>query len=705
MTLSLHYGNLLKSHFYAIPEAPVAKKIPVTSQHHHHDLTDNYHWLRAENWQEVMREPDLLAADIRDYLESENDYYARAMASTQALQQSLVKEMRARIKEDDNSVPVKHGMFAYGFKYQEGGEHPIYVRTSRNGEDERVLLDVNTEAQGHDYFELGLIEVDPTHSLLAWSYDNSGAECYTLVFRDIKTGQDRLEQIKDVGTAAWADANTIFYTRVDSNHRPSKIYRHILNTHPEDDVLVYEETDPAFYCSVGLTRSEQYIVIASGTNDQDELYVIPTQNVQADPKLIQKRQAGLEYNLEHQGERFLILTNAHGAVDFKIVETSLDATSMENWKDLVPSQANRMVLSCCAYKDWIIWLERENALPRICVMNGKGDISAIAMDEEVYSLSMSPSPEFDCNELRFTYSSPSTPRQVYDYCLSTGERILLKQTEIPSGHNRDDYITKRITAKSHDGAEVPITLLYHKNTAIDGSAPCWLEGYGAYGISIPAGFSSNRLSLVNRGFVYAIGHVRGGEEKGRAWYEDAKLGNKVNSFHDFIACAETLADLGYTTRGNIVIAGGSAGGLLVGAAVNMAPDLFAGVIADVPFVDVLNTILDDSLPLTPAEWSQWGNPIESEQAFKDIASYSPYDNIERKDYPAMLVTAGLSDPRVTYWEPAKWVAKLREHKTDNNILLLKTNMSSGHFGISGRFAALEDDARAYAFALKVVTMH
>lgn len=695
----------MTSNFPALPYAPKAEKKPLITHTHNHALSDNYSWLRAENWQEVMREPDKLSADIRSYLESENTYYSQAMASTEALQKNLVNEMRGRIKEDDNSVPVKNGPFAYAVKYNQGAEHPIYVRTARDGGNEQILLDVNHEAKGQDYFELGLVDEDPTHSILAWSFDDSGAECYTLVFRDIPTGKDRSTKIKDVGSAAWANSNTLFYTRVDSNHRPSRVYRHTLNTDPATDVLVYEEHDPAFYCAVGLTRSEQYIVIASGMNDQDELYVISTDDVDAAPSLIQKRQPGLEYDLEHQGERFLIHTNAHGAIDFKIVETPVNATSIENWKDVLPHKANRMVLSCCAYKDWVIWMERENALPRICMMNDRGEITEIAMDEEVYSLSMAPSPEFDSGELRFTYSSPSTPRQVFDYNLSTRQRTLLKQAEIPSGHNSKDYITKRILAKSHDGAEVPVTILHHKDTAIDGTAPCLLEGYGSYGISIPAGFSSNRLCLVNRGFIYAIGHVRGGEEKGRAWYEGAKFGHKPNSFHDFIASGETLAQLNYTARGNIVITGGSAGGLLVAAAVNMAPDLFAGVIADVPFVDVLNTILDASLPLTPAEWSQWGNPIESKQAFNDIAGYSPYDNIERQDYPAMLVTAGLSDPRVTYWEPAKWVAKLREYKTDNNILLLKTNMSSGHFGISGRFAALEDDARAYAFALKVVGLN
>jgi len=437
-------------------------------------------------------------------------------------------------------------------------------------------------------------------------------------------------------------------------------------------------------------------------NDQDELRIIPTDNVEAEPILIQERQDGLEYSLEHQGDRFLIHTNADGAVDFKIVETPVNAPEMSNWKDFIPHESGRMIISCSAYKDWIIWMERENALPRIRFMGKDGTVNEISMDEEAYALGVAPSPEFDNNMFRFTYSSPTTPSQVYDFDLKTNERTFLKESEIPSGHDKENYIARRISAKSHDGAEVPVTILHHKDTPLDGSAPCLLYGYGSYGMSMPAGFSANRLSIVDRGFVYAVAHVRGGEEKGRQWYEDAKFGKKINSFHDFIAAGETLVEQSFTSKGNIVIMGGSAGGLLVGATVNMAPDLLAGVIADVPFVDVLNTILDDTLPLTPGEWSQWGNPIESKQAFDDISSYSPYDKVEKKDYPAMLVTGGVSDPRVTYWEPAKWVAKLREYKTDDNILLLRTNMTSGHFGKSGRFAALEDAARSYAFALKSV---
>ncbi len=688
--------------FKKIGNEPVAQKLTVTNTVHGVTLRDDYHWLRAENWQEALREPEKLPDPIKEYLNQENSYYEKAMADTAALQEQLVAEMRGRIKEDDVSLPVKDGPYAYRWKYVTGAEHPIQIRTPRDGGKEEVLLDVNKEAEGKDYFELGTATVSPDHGLLAWSSDTTGSEYYSLVIRDLSTGMELADRIGDVGSAVWANNEVLFYSRVDEDHRPSKVFRHQLGTDTSADELVYEEKDTRFFCGVGRSRSGDYIFISAGMNDQDEMWFIPTATPHALPRLVTERTEGLEYSVEHQGDRFLILTNADGAVDFKIVEAPLDRPSRENWNDIIPHKAGRMVLSVDAYKDWIIWMERENALPRICFSGRDGNIRNIEFDEEAYSLGVSASPEFDTDMFRFTYSSPTTPSRTHDYELATGERTLLKEQEVPSGHNPTDYVTRRVMAVSHDGAEVPATLLYHKNTPLDGTSPCLLYGYGSYGHSMPASFSTNRLSLVDRGFIYAVAHIRGGQEKGRAWYEDAKFGKKLNTFHDFIAVGEKLVADKFTAKGKIVIQGGSAGGLLVGAAVNMAPELFGGVIGDVPFVDVLNTILDDTLPLTPGEWSQWGNPIESEQAFRDISAYSPYDNLEAKPYPPMLVTAGVSDPRVTYWEPAKWVAKLRVTKTDDNILMLRTNMSSGHFGKSGRFAALEDAARSQAFALKAV---
>ncbi len=689
--------------FKALPDAPEAGRRATSTRVHGVDLHDDYAWLRADNWQEAMREPERLPADIAAYLTAENAYYDAAMADTADLQQRLVKEMRGRIKENDSSVPRKIGPYAYGVRYDDGAEYPLFIRTPRDGGAEHVTLDVNAEAAAQDYFQLGMTRESPDHRVLAWAADVNGSEFYRLSFRDIETGRDLGYHIEDVGSVAWADPQTLFYVRVDARHHPNKVYRHRLGSDPADDVLVYTEDDKRYGVGVERLRSGAFIAISTGMNDENEIRVIDTAEPTVAPRLIEPRSDGLEYEIEHQGDAFLILTNADDADDFKVMTAPVASPSRASWAELIPHEPGRTIVGLAAYAGWTIWMERRNALPRICyVALGRpvSEARTIAFDEQAYSLGSDPSPEYDTDSFRFTYSSPTTPSQVFDYDLSTGDRVLRKTTEIPSGHDPADYVTIRSTARSHDGAQVPVTILHHKDTPLDGSAPCLLYGYGSYGASMPASFSANRLSLVDRGFVYAIAHVRGGEELGRNWYEAAKFGGKPNTFHDFIAVAQKLIDDRMTGSGRIVIQGGSAGGLLVGAALNMRPDLWAGAIADVPFVDVLTTILDDTLPLTPGEWSQWGNPIESRQAFDDIRGYSPYDNVSAQGYPPILVTAGVSDPRVTYWEPAKWVARLRASKTDDNILMLRTNMTSGHFGKSGRFAALEDAARSYAFALK-----
>ncbi len=693
--------------------APVAKKIHTEQSAHGITRSDAYAWLRAGNWQEAMREPDKLPAPIKEYLVAENSYCSEAMQSTEALQQQLIAEMRGRIQEQDEELPLTDGPYAYCERNIEGGEHPVYYRTSRTSgsrpgpdeNNEELLLDVNEEAAGHEYFSHYLVEHSPDHKTLAWSSDTSGAEYYRMFFRDIASGKDSDTVIADVESAAWANESTIYYTRVDENHRSSKVFRHVLGTDPVSDELIYHEKDSRFYCDVETSRSGKYIFVSIGMDDQDEVRFIDVDDPDAKLQLIEPRAEGFEYSVDHQanesGDHFIVLNNGDGAKDFKLSFTKVSKPGRDNWVDFQPYKPGCMIHSFEVFKNWVMWLAVENALPAIYYVGADGKQSVLAFEEEAYSLGLDAGLEYDVSKFRFDYSSPTTPWQTWEYDCATGSRAHLKSQIIPSGHDPLSYVTRRISAKSHDGTEVPVTLLHHKDTPVDGKAPCLLYGYGSYGSSVPAGFSANRLSLVDRGFVYAIAHVRGGEEKGRDWYEQAKFAGKVNSFHDFIAAGEKLVAENYTANANIVIHGGSAGGLLVGAAVNMRPDLFAGVIADVPFVDVLNTIIDDSLPLTPGEWSQWGNPIESEDAYQAIFNYSPYDNVESKDYPPMLVTAGVSDPRVTYWEPAKWVAKLRDLKTDNNPLLLKTNMSSGHYGKTGRFAMLEDYALSFAFALAV----
>ena len=685
--------------------APIAEKKPVQCEAHGVKWTDDYAWLRADNWQEAMREPDVLPAPIKAYLEAENSYCKEAMAGTEALQKELVAEMRGRMQEKDDSLPDLYGPYAYSYRYLEGAEHPVYLRTPREGGAEQVLIDVNVEAAKFEYFDHGSNDYSPDHKTMAWTCDTSGAEYYRLFFRSMDSGDDAADVIEDVESVAWADGNTVYYTRVDENHRPSKVFRHTLGTDPSDDVLIYHEKDERFFCAVYTSSSEQYIFIATGMNDQDEVWYISLNETDAKPTLIEPRTEGLEYSVDHQindsVDRFVVLSNTDNAKDFKISVTDVAKPAREHWTDYQPYKPGRMIHAVEVYRDWVMWLSVEDALPSIYFAGNDGKVSSVVFEEEAYSVGLDVSDEYDVSIFRFNYSSPTTPWQTWEYNCATGDRALLKTQVIPSGHEPSDYVTRRITAISHDGAEVPVTLLHHSKTSLDGSAPCLLYGYGSYGSSVPARFSSNHLSLADRGFVFAIAHVRGGQEKGRDWYEQAKLEKKANSFHDLIASARQLIATAYTAEQNIVIHGGSAGGLLVGASVNMQPDLFAGVIADVPFVDVLNTIIDDTLPLTPGEWSQWGNPIESRAAFDSISAYSPYDNVEAKDYPAMLVTAGVSDPRVTYWEPAKWVAKLRSVKTDNNVLVMKTNMASGHFGKTGRFAMLDDYALSFAFAIAV----
>lgn len=685
------------------PNPPVASQTTTKCDAHGKQWIDQYAWLKADNWQEALDDPDKLPSSIADYLHAENKYHDQATDALVPLQSTLVSEMRGRMAENDDTVPMKEGNYKYSERYVENLEHELYIRTDLNGDHEELLFDVNMEAEKHEYFELGQLENSPNHTKIFWTSDTSGAEYYTLRVRDLESNADDDTVIDKVEMATWADDETLLYVRLDESHRALKVYRHVLGTSVQDDTLVFEEKDNRFTCSVYTSLSGEYVFIHTSMNDQDEVWYVPVQNSSTTPVLIQERAEGLEYGVDHQGDRFVICANSDGAVDFKIVEAPVNTPAMQFWTDIVEYHPGRMIEDIVVYKDWIVWLETIHALPQIAYMDKSGVINRIEFDEEAYSLDLVGSLEFDKSSLLYEYSSPTTPAQTIEFNLLSGERAVLKQESIPSGHNPEDYATRRVMALSHDGAEVPVTLLYRQDTPVDGTAAAIIYGYGSYGASSYAEFSSDRLSLVDRGFVFAIAHVRGGQEKGRTWYEDAKLELKPNSFHDFIAVGDALIEQGYCAPNKLVSLGGSAGGLLVAASMNMKPDLFAGVIAHVPFVDVLNTMLDDTLPLTPSEWTQWGNPIESMRAFESIRSYSPYENIQPVSYPPLYVTAGVSDPRVTYWEPAKWVASLRATKTDNNIVLLKTNMQSGHFGKTGRFAELDDRARAYAFAIAVTT--
>ncbi|WP_439618425.1 S9 family peptidase [Shinella sp.] len=690
--------------FQNLPAAPVAAKKPLSDTRHGITRTDDYAWFRDENWQAMFKDPAILQPEIRTHLEAENAYMTAAMADTEALQKVLFAEMRGRIKEDDSSVPMKDGPFAYGTSYVTGGEQPRYFREPREGGDRKLLLDGDKEASGKDYFRLAGISHSTDHSLGIWGYDDKGSEYFTLRVRDLATGEDRSDTLDNTGgDGVWApDAKSFFYTALDENHRPSKIFHHILGERQENDRLVYEEKDAGFFMSVGGSLIDDYIYIDIHDHETSEYRLLSTRDLLATPVIVTPRQTGLEYSMTEGGDVFYILTNADGAKDFKIMQTPVTAPGRENWSAVVPHRAGTLILNHMAYARHLIWLERHEGLPRIVVRDRKsGEEHAIAFAEEAYSLGLSGAAEYDTDVIRFSYSSMTTPSQLFDYNMATRERTLLKTQEVPSGHNPDDYVTRRVFAPAFDGEQVPVTLLYRKDTPLDGSAPCLLYGYGAYGITIPAGFNTNCLSLVDRGFVYAIAHIRGGKDKGFAWYENGKMDRKTNTFKDFIAAADYLNQEKFTSYAKIVAEGGSAGGMLMGAIANMAPEKFGGIIAAVPFVDVLNTMLDDTLPLTPPEWPEWGNPIDSKDFYQLMASYSPYDNVEAKPYPAILALSGLTDPRVTYWEPTKWVAKLREKTTSSEPILLKTNMGAGHGGASGRFQRLEEIAFEYAFAIKV----
>lgn len=690
--------------------APQAEQRATARTIHGVALNDPYAWLRADNWQGVMRKPETLAADIRAHLEAENAYAKASLEPLQPLKETLVKEMRGRIKEDDASVPAPDGAYAYGTRYRDGGQHPLFVRTPRNsdgdGDEETILLDGDALAEGKAYFRFGGASHSDDHTLMAWSADDKGSEKYTLRIRDLSTGDDLPDTVEETsGGGVWsADGQSVFYTLLDDNHRPSKVFRHRLGTDPAADELIYEEKDSGFFVGVGRTQSGRFLVIDCHDHQTSEVWLLDLQAPDAMLFCVSPRDVGHEYSVEDQGDALIILTNADGAEDFKIVAAPLSAPGRDTWTDLVAHEPGRLILAHMAFESWLIWLERANGLPRLCYHNADGAVNAVAFDEEAYALGIGTNYEYATNTLRFSYSSPTTPQSTIDVDLTTGVQTVRKVQEVPSGHDPANYSVRRIFATATDGAEVPVTVLTRADHKDDGSAPCLLYGYGSYGISIPASFSTNALSLVDRGFVYAIAHVRGGKDKGFAWYKQGKAEHKVNTFTDFIAARDHLVDTGIVDGSKIVAQGGSAGGMLMGAVANMAPEKFAGIIAQVPFVDVLNTMLDDTLPLTPPEWPEWGNPIEDEEAFHRIKAYSPYDAVSAQDYPAIFALAGLTDPRVTYWEPAKWVARLREMATSDAPLLLKTNMDAGHGGAAGRFDRLDEIGEVFAFAIAVAGM-
>ncbi|RTL87790.1 MAG: S9 family peptidase [Hyphomicrobiales bacterium] len=682
---------------------PVAERRAFRMTTHGRVLDDPYAWLAAENWREVLRDPKKLPRDIATLIEAENAYCAQAVAPLAELRKTLVAEMRGRIKEDDADVPDPDGPFAYYGRFREGAEHPIACRTPRDGGEETILLDGEALARGHDFFDIGETAHSPDHAQLAWSVDAAGSELYAIRTRALADGRDRDDVVTDTeGSIVWsADSRAFYYVRVDENHRTAQVFRHEVGADPATDRLILEEPDGAWFIGIEESRCRRFAVIAIRGHDASECWLVDLADAEAPPRRVAAREPGLRYDVEPHGDLVYILNNADGAEDFRISAAPLDAPQRANWRDVAPYLDGAMIVSFTVYRNWLVWMTRENSLPRIMVRDlTSGEEHAIAFEEEAYALGLDPGLEFDTDRLRFTYSSMTTPDETFDYDMRTRERVLRKRQEIPSGHDPKNYITRRLFAPAADGETIPVTLLHRADFEPGrGGAPLLLYGYGAYGHSLGASFNEDALSLVDRGFVYALAHVRGGTDKGWRWYEDGKLDRKPHTFSDFMTVARHLVATGYTRAGAIVAQGASAGGLLMGVAANAAPELFAGIIAGVPFVDVLHTMMRDDLPLTPPEWLEWGNPLEDEKVYDRLASYSPYDNIRAQRYPAILSIAGVTDPRVTYWEPLKWVAKLRATMTGGGPVLLHTHMGAGHSGASGRFEALEDTGLEYAFAL------
>lgn len=684
--------------------APVVEKRPVEITQHGITRTDNYGWLRDEEWQQVLRDPSTLDEDIRSALNAENDYYAAITDDLEGLRKTLFDEMRGRIKEDDSSVPLPHDDWEYWRQFREGGEYPIFMRRPRGGGPEQVILDGDKESEGSEFFSIGSVDASPDHKLAAYAVDRLGSEYYTIQVRDLTTGEDLPDRIEsaDSAGAVWDASSTgFFYVDRDDNQRPVRVKYHKLGDDASADVTVYEETDSGFFVGADKSQDGQYIFVGSGSQTTREFWFIPADDPLAAPVVIAPRDNGVEYDVDHYDGEFVIRTNADDAVDFKIVKAPVSAPGRENWTDWVEHEAGRYIAGFAVFKDYFVRFERTNALPRLVISDYDGAGHEIAFDEAAYSISFTSGFEFDTKTLRFFYESPSTPTQTFDYDMETRARTLLKTQEVPSGHDASKYVVERLDAKGHDGVEIPVVILRLKSTPVDGSAPALLYGYGSYGASIPDSFSTNILSVVDRGMIYALAHIRGGSSKGRQWYLDGKLEKKMNTFRDFASAAEALIENDFTSQKQIVIYGGSAGGLLVGATVNQRPELFAGVIAAVPFVDVITTISDGDLPLTPPEWEEWGNPITSAEEYGWIAEYSPYDNIRDTDYPPIMATAGLTDYRVTYWEPAKWIARLRDEGRGGPFVL-RTNMEAGHGGSAARFERLDERAHLYAFALKAV---
>ncbi len=673
--------------------APKAKIIPKTLKKHKESRIDNYFWLNDREDSEVI-----------DYLNKENAYYESMTSHTQNLRDSLFEEMKARIKEDDSSVPYFYNGYFYITRFETGQDYPIFARKKGSlSAEEEILFNCNEMAKGHAYFKLGGLSISPDNKFASFGVDIVGRRIYTIQIKNLETGEILADKIENVtGASVWAnDNNTIFYVRQDQvTLRADKVFRHKLNTASENDVLVFDEIDDTFNVSISKEKSRKYIVIGSGSTLTTEYRILNSSNPDGEFTVFQPRVRGLEYSISHYEDSFYILTNKDKATNFKLMKTPEDKTGKKNWVDLIPHREDVLLEDIEIFKNYLVVEERSNGLNHIRIMPwGDEPDYYLPFGSETYNAYTTTNVDFDTDILRYSYQSLATPSSVIDFNMKTKTKEILKEQEVLGGKfDKNNYIEERVWAEARDGVKVPISMVYRKGLEKNGKNPLLLYAYGSYGITMDTYFSSTRLSLLDRGFVYAIAHIRGGEDLGRQWYEDGKLLKKKNTFTDFIDCSKFVIDQKYTSPEHLYAEGGSAGGLLMGVIVNEAPELYNGVIAQVPFVDVITTMLDDSIPLTTGEYDEWGNPNKKEY-YDYMLSYSPYDNVKAQEYPNMYVSTGLHDSQVQYWEPAKWVAKLRDLKTNNNLLFLDTNMDAGHGGASGRFEALKDLAKEFSFLL------
>jgi len=671
---------------------PIAEKRDHTFTHHGITLSDPYHWLKDQSY------PTIDDEDVLDYVKAENAWFEARMAPHKALTEELFEEMKGRIKEDDSTVPQKDGDWVYWSEFEEGAQYRKHYRRPAAGGDAILILDENQLADGLEYFRLGAASVSKNGRYLAYSTDTDGSERFTARIKDLETGELLDDVIPEtLSGLTWVKNDTaIVYGKATENWRVLDARLYTLGTSVEQDVILYKEEDESFRVGAGLSAQDDWLIIAAGDNETSEVRLVPADNPTAEPILISPRQKGREYSVDvRDGEIFIWTNDDH--INFRLAKATLEAPS--EWETVIAGSNEFYLTGFSLFKDFMVTEGRLNGLDQIQLRSyeSPGEAKPIAFPEDSYNAGLSNNPEYDVSKLRLAYESMVTPDSVYDYQVASGDLELLKQQEIPSGYDASLYTTKRVEIEARDGTMVPVSIVMRKDRVMGG--PLHLYAYGAYGYAVPPGFSTTRLSLVDRGFAYAIAHIRGGDDLGRRWYLQGKLYERTNTFNDFVDVGRGLIELGYTAEGKVTASGGSAGGELMGAVVNQDPAQYGAVVAHVPFVDVLNTMLDAELPLTPGEWQEWGNPIESKQAFAYILSYSPYDQVAAQDYPPLLVTAGLNDPRVTYWEPAKWVAKLRDVKTDDNELLLKTNMGAGHGGKSGRWNSIYEVAEEFAFIL------